>query len=78
MDPIATSNVKQNLDPNQKCSLTNELAADVARDPASVADVYILVGRNVQSQSGLMRKTLTQRANALTKHWVSETRGDED
>jgi hypothetical protein len=53
MDPWTIAKDDKDLENPRKRSFADELVAYVGRKPASVADVYILVGRNAQSQSAV-------------------------
>jgi hypothetical protein len=74
MDPFTTAKDDKNLDQSQKHAFTDEFVTNVGREPTSVADVYILVGRTAQSQSDLVRKIFAQRMPAFTKHWAVRVR----
>jgi hypothetical protein len=74
MDPFTTANDDKDFDRSQKHAFTDEFVTNVGREPTSVADVYILVGRTAQSQSDLVPKGFAQLMPAFTKHWAVRVR----
>lgn len=74
MDEFNTAKDDKNLDQSQKHAFTDEFVTNVGREPTSVADVYILVGRTAQSQSHLVPKGNAQLMPAFTKHWAIRVR----
>jgi hypothetical protein len=74
MDSSTTAKDHKDLDQPQKRPFTDEVATNDGREPASVADVYILVGRTAQTQSELVRKGFARLMPAFTKHWAVRVR----
>jgi len=70
MDSSATAKDDKDLDQSRKRSSTDDIVTSDGHEPASVADVYILVGRTAQTQSELMRIGFARLMPAFTKHWA--------
>ena len=68
MDSHTTAKDDKDLGQSQKHAFTDEFVTNVGRELASVADVYILIGRTAQSQSDLVPKGFAQLMPAFTKH----------
>jgi hypothetical protein len=75
MDSSTTVKDDKDLDqPHKRSFNDDEMVTNDEREPASVADVYILVGRTAQTQSELVRKGLARLMPAFTKHWAVRVR----
>jgi hypothetical protein len=74
MDSSTTAKDDKDLNQPRKRSSADEVVTDDRREPASVADVYILVGRTAQTQSELVRKGFARLMPAFTKHWAVRVR----
>lgn len=74
MDSSTTAKDDKDLNQPRKRSSADQVVTDDRREPASVADVYILVGRTAQTQSELVRKGFARLMPAFTKHWAVRVR----